>query len=296
MQNKLVFKPVELSDRDLMSKYLHQTGMYGCDNSFVTQYLWQEAYHTEWALFQNALVIKVSHWGKNYFMAPFGLQDDDALALADALQNYTGGVVCFDGVYENQLPIVKKMFPQVEFVSSPDESDYIYLQSELSTFTGRKFHGQKNHLNAFYKAHPDVEYETIDKHNAEECLQFALEWCEERSAKDITILDEQVALKKSFAHFEELGLRGGALRFDGKIQAMSVGDKFLDDIADLHFEKARKGVRGLYVAMCQAFAKNAWSDVVYLNREEDMGLEGLRKAKQDLHPVMMWKRYSAVIK
>lgn len=293
----LNFQPIRLEDRPLFQQYLHQPGMYGCDNSFVTNYLWQEAYHVEYAIFQGALLTKGGHWEtEKYFGMPLGVTDANCRQVAEALLDYSGGQLIIDGLYENQIPVVQKLFPQAELEDNPDESDYIYLQSDLATFAGRRFHGQKNHLNAFYKAHPDAVYEAIDKSNSEECLNFALDWCQERSAKDVTILDEQVALRKAFSHFDELGLRGGAIRFDGKIQAMSIGDKYLDDIADIHFEKGNKAVRGLYVAMCQAFASHAWADVKYLNREEDMGLEGMRKAKQDLHPVLIWKRYNAVIK
>lgn len=293
----LSFKPIRLEDRELFTQYLHQPGMYGCDNSFVTNYLWQEAYHVEYTVFQGALLTKGGHWQvEHYFGVPLGVTKENCRQVAEALLDYSGGQFCIDGLYENQIDLVKALFPQAVFEENPDESDYIYLQQDLATLAGRRFHGQKNHLNAFYKAHPDAVYETIDKSNSAECLDFALNWCEERSAKDVTILDEQLALKKAFAHFEELGLRCGAIRFDGRIQAMSIGDKYLEDIADIHFEKANKAVRGLYTAMCQSFAANAWQDVKYLNREEDMGLAGLRKAKQDLHPVLMWKRYNAVIK
>lgn len=292
----LKFKPVGIEDRDLLLQYLHVAGQYGCDNSFVNYFLWQEAYQVEIALFRSALITKGSHWGSSYFAVPLGLKKEDYPAMAEELMTFTGGKFQFEGVYEDQIDIVKGLFPQAEFTLNEDNSDYIYLQSDMATFAGRKFHGQKNHLNAFYRNHPDTTYEVIDTTNAEECLQFALEWCDERSGVDATIADEKFALQKAFKYYDELQLRGGALRFNGKIQAMSIGDKFLDDVADLHFEKASKGERGLYVAMCQAFAKNAWSDVKYLNREEDMGLPGLKSAKQMLHPYMMWKKYTVTVK
>lgn len=292
----LNFQPVRLEDKDFFHKYLWQQGMYGCDNSFANYFIWQEAYHTEWTCYRDALLVKSEHWGKNYFMVPLGMKPEDYRPVADALLEYNGGTLNFDGVYENHLPVIKAMFPDAVITDDLDNTDYIYLQKELASFAGRKFHGQKNHLNAFYRAHPDASYEPITKSNAAECLDFALNWCDVQSAKDITILDEKLALQKAFQYFNELEFRGGAIRFNGKIQAMSLGEKYLDDIADLHFEKADRNVRGLYVAMCQAFAANAWNDVIYLNREEDMGIEGLRTAKQNLHPVMLWKRYSAVIK
>ncbi len=292
----LNFQPVRMKDKEFFQKYLFQQGMYGCDNSFANYFIWQEAYHTEWTCYRDALLVKIEHWGKNYFMVPLGMKQEDYQSVADALLEYNNGTLNFDGIYEKHLPLIKTMFPQAEITEDLDNTDYIYLQKELASFEGRKFHGQKNHLNAFYRDHPDATYEPITQSNALECFNFALNWCEIQSAKDITVFDEELALHKAFLYFDDLEFRGGAIRFDGKIQAMSLGEKYLDDIADLHFEKADRNVRGLYAAMCQAFAANAWNDVVYLNREEDMGIAGLRTAKQNLHPVMLWKRYSAVIK
>lgn len=286
---------MEIGDRDVLSRYLHLPEMYDCENSFVNFFLWQEAYQIEYTLFRGALIIREGKRGDNYFRVPLGLQKEDYSALVEELQCFAGGKVRFGGVCENQMDLVRDLFPGTEFVFDRDNSDYVYLQSELCAFAGRKFHGQKNHLNAFYRSHPDVAYEVIDRTNRDECLDFALEWCDERSAKDTTIGYEKLALQKAFRYYDELGLRGGALRFEGKIQAMSVGDKFLADAADLHFEKARTGVRGLYVAMCQAFARNAWGDVKYLNREEDMGLPGLRSAKEMLQPAFIWKKYIGVV-
>lgn len=258
--------------------------------------MWQETYNSHWAVGNDILFCKGLFGGEKYYMFPQGVTPNDYGYVKNVLLEDADGQVIFEGILEQQKQVIRNIFPSVDFVENRDNFDYVYLRSELESFSGRKFHGQKNHLNSFLKEHPDVEYETITRYNAKECLDFALAWCDERQEKDATIVHEKLALQKCFANFEELNLRGGLLRFDGKVQAMSVGDKFNQNTADLHFEKAKSGVRGLYVAMCNFFARNAWQDVVYLNREEDMGLEGLRKAKENLHPVMMIKKYTAVVK
>ena len=113
--------------------------------------------------------------------------------------------------------------------------------------------------------------------------------------EDSSLLCEKYAIQEAFLSFEQLELRGGAIRFDGKIQAFSFGKKINDETAVLHVEKANHDVRGLYTAITKEFAAHAWTDVKYLNREEDMGKPGLRAAKEALHPEFMVKKYNVII-
>ena len=187
------------------------------------------------------------------------------------------------------------MMPGLTYEEDRDNWDYVYLQEKLATLSGRKLHGQKNHYNAFVKAHPDFVYEPITMDNMMECLNFGERWCDEHMSEDPSLLCEKYAIQEAFLSFEQLELRGGAIRFDGKIQAFSFGKKINEDTAVLHVEKARHDVRGLYTAITKEFAAHAWTDVKYLNREEDMGHPGLREAKMALHPEFMVKKYNVII-
>ena len=139
-------------------------------------------------------------------------------------------------------------------------------------------------------------YEPIGPDNYEECKAFGDEWCEKRVGEDESLRCEQCAIHEAIDNFEALGLRGGAIRVNGKIEAFSFGKKINDDTAVLHVEKANPDIRGIYAAINKEFAEHAWGDVVYLNREEDMGHEGLRTAKESYHPEFMIKKYSSVFK
>lgn len=146
------------------------------------------------------------------------------------------------------------------------------------------------------KEYPDYVYEPIGPENYEECKAFGDEWCEKRVGEDESLRCEQCAIHEAIDNFEALGLRGGAIRVNGKIEAFSFGKKINDDTAVLHVEKANPDIRGIYAAINKEFAEHAWGDVVYLNREEDMGHEGLRTAKESYHPEFMIKKYSSVFK
>ena len=184
----------------------------------------------------------------------------------------------------------------MEITDDRDNWDYVYLQQNLATLAGRKYHGKKNHCNAFVKEHPDYVYEEMNRSNIEECLAFGDMWCERRMSDDPSLVCEKCAIHEALDNFEALKLRGGVIRIDGKVEAFSFGEKINDDTAVLHVEKANPEIRGLYAVINRDFAKNAWGDVTYLNREEDMGHEGLRMAKESYKPEFMVKKYSTIFK
>lgn len=205
------------------------------------------------------------------------------------MKEYHGGGFEFHGIYESSLERLGKLAFEEEFVEDRDSWDYVYLQKDLATLSGRKFHGQKNHYNAFKKANPDYTFELINPENYAECLNFGEEWCRSRMDTDASIYWEWRALQEAFVNFEALGLRGGAIRIGGRIQAFSFGKAINDVICDENVEKANPQIRGLYTAIQKECAEKVWGDMTYINREEDMGNEGLRKAKEALHPAFMVK-------
>ena len=164
------------------------------------------------------------------------------------------------------------------------------------TLAGRKYHGKKNHCNAFVKEYPDYVYEEMNRSNIDECIAFGDMWCERRMGDDPSLVCEKCAIHEALNNFEALKLRGGVIRIGGKVEAFSFGEKINDNTAVLHVEKANPEIRGLYSVINRDFAKNAWGDVTYLNREEDMGIEGLRMAKESYKPEFMVKKYSTVFK
>lgn len=232
----------------------------------------------------------------DFYIQPFGGRDEDLPLLMQELKEVNQGRPFeMHGIYDFTRERFERVMPGLEYIEDRDNWDYVYLQEKLATMSGRKLHGQKNHYNAFVKEHPDYVYEPITLDNMAECLDFGERWCDERIAQDPTIAEEKRAIQQAFISFDQLELRGGAIRFDGKIQAFSFGRKINEDTAVLHVEKAVHGVRGLYTAITKEFAAHAWTDVKYLNREEDMGHEGLREAKEALHPEFMIKKYNVII-
>ena len=288
----LNFKEVTLEDKELIESYVCKEGYRSCDGAFTNYFVWHKAFSTFWCEEDGFLIIKARRYGEDFFLPPFGEDDDKLVGVMRKIMAENDGNLCMHGVVKEFKDKMEKLMPELNFTEDREDWDYVYLQEKLATLSGRKLHGQKNHFNAFVKAHPDYTYEEMDEHNIPECLELGDAWCDERKAADPSIEEERVALHESLKYFRDLGLRGGCLRWDGKIQAFSYGTKINSDTAILHVEKAVMGVRGAYIAMTKEFAAHAWTDCKYLNREEDMGIPGLRKAKLDLKPEFMLEKFN----
>ena len=292
----LEFKPVTLAQKPLFESYLSKPEQRGSECAFSNLFVWRDCYNIFWCVAHGFLIVKVKRNEVDFFLQPFGGKDEDLPLLMEELKEYhEGKPFRLHGIYECTKERFSRVFPELEFEEDRDNWDYIYLREKLAALSGRKYHGQKNHYNAFKKAYPDFVYEPITEENKAECLAFGEKWCDDRIDEDPTLICEKYAMQQAFSNFEALELRGGAIRINGKIEAFSFGKKINDDTAVLHVEKANGAIRGLYTAINKEFASHAWDDVTYLNREEDMGVEGLRKAKESYHPEFMFKKYSVVI-
>ena len=285
-----------MAQKPLFESYISKAHQYGSECAFSNLFVWRDCYHIYWAQAHDFLLLKVKRNDVDFYIQPFGGRDEDLPLLMQELREEHGGQPFeMHGIYDFTKERFERVMPELTFVEDRDNWDYVYLQEKLATLSGRKLHGQKNHYNAFVKAHPDYTYEPITLDNMMECLNFGEQWCDEHMHEDSSLLCEKYAIQEAFLSFEQLELRGGAIRFDGKIQAFSFGKKINDDTAVLHVEKANHDVRGLYTAITKEFAAHAWTDVKYLNREEDMGKTGLRAAKEALHPEFMVKKYNVII-
>lgn len=286
-----------MADKPIFDEYLSRPYLKASECAFSNLFIWKEYCHTTWCVSHGFLLVKIVRKENEFFLPPLGGDPAELHLVIEEMKEYTQGrPIEIHGVYEATKATLLATYSDLEFIEDRDNWDYIYLREKLASLSGRKYHGQKNHFNAFKKAHPDYSYEPMSAANLPECLAFSEQWFAQRMVTDPTIIHERDALHMALRNFDALGLRGGALRINGKIEAFSYGTKINEDTAVLHVEKANVNIRGLYVAINKEFAEHGWQDVVYLNREEDMGMEGLRKAKEDLHPEMMWKKYSVFIK
>ena len=175
----------------------------------------------------------------------------------------------------------------------PNNDDYVYSTYDLINLEGKKDHQKRNHINRFLKNY-EYTYESIDDSNIEECIAAEIEWLKGKEP-DRSLQDEKIAIMEALNNFDQLGLKGGALRIDGKIQAFSIGDLLNPEMVVIHFEKANTEYHGSYAMINQQFAANCWKDIPVHKQGRRYGNTGPRKAKRSYHPIKMVEKYTAYL-
>ena len=153
----------------------------------------------------------------------------------------------------------------------------------MAYLKGKKYHGKRNHITNFKKNNPNWSFEVLNRDNIQECIALHTEWIKNHE-DDADYSFEFEAVLTAFENYEELGFLGGLIRVDGKVIAYTMGERHSDRLFVTHFEKAPAEIQGAYPIINQEFTKNCLMEYEYVNREEDLGIEGLRKAKQSYYP------------
>jgi hypothetical protein len=172
-----------------------------------------------------------------------------------------------------------------------DQSDYIYLVKDLTKLEGRKYHRKRNHIKQFKEKY-SYQYLSLTPEWISESLRLETDWCDLRHCELVLgLANESVAIKEALTHFDQLNMKGGAILIDGKLEAFTLGEPLNPETVVIHIEKANPVFEGLYPLINQVFLENEWSAHLYVNREQDLGEEGLRKAKESYFPHHMIHKY-----
>lgn len=230
-----------------------------------------------------------------YYTVPDG--EGDFKRAVEKLLDYTkekGEKWLFVSIYDKQKEKLEEYFPgRFEFEENRDNADYVYLAEKLATLSGKKLHKKKNHINKFMKEYDGRwSYEELNDDNIKEFFNYQVEWCN----LDNQFLGELGAASTALKNYKALGIVGGILRIDGKIAAVTLGSKSFDDTMIVHIEKADHNINGAYQMINQQFVIHSCKDVKYVDREEDMGIEGLRKAKESYYPEFTTLNYTGKLK
>ena len=282
------FKRPELNDRDLINGYLAKQKSRNCEHTFANTYLWSRFYGMEFAVVNNMLAYKNA---QTSFGFPVGSVENEKKTM-DILMDYCREQnVSFKmhSVSPEQFSRMEEWYPgEFEIEYDRDAADYIYEAEKLAKLSGKKYHGKKNHTNKFKSLYPDWSYESIGTQNLEECFQMALKWRNENGCDDDEEKNAEICVTlNSLRLYKELALRGGLLRANGEIAAFSIGEPLCDDTFVVHIEKAFADIPGAYPMINQQFVIHETEGYTYINREEDMGEEGLRTAKMSYRPVFL---------
>lgn len=291
------FKPITIDDKDRFAPYLRCSSHRGCAYSFVNLFLWgrQKA-----AIVQDQLVIFSQYDRKSVYMFPAGCGDPKNALAAIVSDAQKRGIPCrFVGLSQDDCALLEQLYPgNLRCRFDRDAFDYVYPIEKLATLSGKKLQKKRNHLNRFRSLYPDHRFAEITDENIGDVAALVEKWYALRTQADphSDFHLEQAALKKALRYRKELGLEGLILYTNEGAAAMTLGSFLSPDTFDVHFEKALDTVDGSYVAITNGFAchlMEKYPRLRYLNREDDMGLEGLRKAKLSYYPEHMVEKYWA---
>lgn len=283
------FNQITLSDKKDFDACFAGNIYRACDFCFTNLYAWNVKFKTEFAIIHRTIFLRFQDSdGQLYYMMPIGrmsLKDAFDLIIKDAADNH----IPFQmkaitmRMWEN---IQKEMPDRFRYLPDRNNDEYIYLSEKLIKLSGKKLQSKRNHINRFKADNPDWQYFPLtSKNELDECIAMLDEW-EEKSVSRIDISQrfDYIATKIMLQNFDYLGLRGGAVRVNGKIVAFTIGEPLTADSFVVHVEKAFGDMNGAYTIINQQFIEHEASEFTYINREEDMGLENLRKAKMSYYP------------
>ena len=289
------FQRLNIADKARYDEILMNCGHRGCEYTFVNLFLWGR----QKAAFLDGRLIVQSQYDRRC-VYPFPVGEGDLKTALDAIiaDARERGIPCYlTSLKPEECELVESLYPaSFSFHSARDNFDYVYDINALADLKGRKYQKKRNHLNGFRKANPDIAFIPIEEADKEALTAMLEQWYTRRTEAnpDMDFHLEQVAIGRALRFREELGMEGLVLLVEGKIAAFTLGSRMNEDTFDIHFEKALD--EAAYPAINQAFAahlREKYPEVKWLDREDDMGLEGLRKAKLSYNPDMMVEKYWA---
>lgn len=267
------------------------------DYTVGAMYMWRDFYETSYTIFEDMILYKVKFLNRTSFTIPAGGGSLDR--AMQALKEYCNAneiPLWFCTIPEEALPILVNQYNGV-IPGNPnrDWADYLYNASDLAEMAGRRFSGQRNHINKFKKLYPNYSYQRITPENVSRVTDFLMDF-EKHHSKESSLAQEELARTLELMPFlDKFQLPGGFIEVDGQIVAMSVGEVIKDTLY-CHIEKANREYQGAYQMIVKEFSSDMMQyDIKYINREEDVGDEGLRTSKLSYHPIELLDKYCVMV-
>ena len=296
LKTAISFKRVTIEDRELLNGYLLNNPYGNCDFAFSNIFMWRDTYKTAYAIVDGFLVLTSEG---RYYLMPIG-DGDIKKALIHMINDAHRRGIPFKMLAvtpEMEMRLNEVMPGCLTFKENRDWSDYIYLSEDLITLKGKKLHAKRNHINRFMNDHPDFEYLEVASKDIPALAEMHEKWCEQNYERDNEEQWEEArAVKQALAHFDELGLKGGAIKAGGEVVAFTLGQPINNDTFGVQIEKALPDYAAAYSVINQCFARSNALSYKYINREEDLGIEGLRRAKLSYNPVRVLDKKIATLK
>jgi hypothetical protein len=299
--DELSFKPIAVEDRKTITSFTHDSEFLNCDFAFANMCSWRFLYDSAYTVTDGFLFIRfyVEEKGKKHSVYMFPLGNGDLRQAIDRIEKDAqtmGFPLMLLGLTPKSLNLLDSLFPG-QFIYTPERDyfDYIYHREDLIQLTGKKYQSKRNHINKFKKQY-EYAYLPITPDIAPQCMELERTWqknnIHDKNKKNLLL--EQRSMAFAISHFNDLGLLGGVITVNGKIIAFTYGSPVNKYTFGIHVEKADIEYEGIYSVINQEFALQIPEQYNYINREEDLGLPGLRKSKLSYHPAILLEKSTAV--
>jgi hypothetical protein len=288
------FVPLELKDREIFQAFLQAYRPETSELTFTNLFIWRSHYKFQWSLYKDWLVIVSleSEYG-TFAMEPVGpppRNEVTRVVLEWMREEKTQSNPRIERADER---IVREIdgFNGITIEPTRDHFDYVYLRDDLVNLAGNKYRSKRNHINQLLRTY-SYQYSGLAPDHIQDCIELQDRWCEmKRCEEDLNLLGEWDAIREILEHYDALDMQGGVVTIENKVMAFTIGQMLNDNTAVVHIEKADPEIPGLYPVVNQQFCENNWKNVLYVNREQDLGMPGLREAKLSYYPDHMVKKF-----
>ena len=299
MQNMIIaafpeFKTLELLDKEIFREFFKEYKPKISELTFTNLFVWRTHYKFQWSIYNDWLVI-VSLEGEfgTYAMEPVGPSPRDEATrvvlewMREEKKEKNPRIERADERTVSEIEGVQGIIIE----PTRDHFDYVYLREDLVNLAGNKYRSKRNHINQLLRTY-SYQYSDLAPDHIQDCIELQEKWCILRRCEDdMNLLGEWDAVKEILSSYESLDVQGGVVTIENKVMAFTIGQMLNDDTAVVHIEKADPEIPGLYPVINQQFCENNWKDVRFINREQDLGMPGLREAKLSYYPDHMVKKF-----
>ena len=289
------FKPIEISDKAYFKEALKNRQHEIINYNFSALFMFQKWLPYQWAKVADAICIKGEDINFTAFSPPITPSDDNFIKATEEIINWfkeTGKPFLMTEVTQLHLDILTKAFPnRFKIEENRSGANYIYKSSDLAFLKGRKFSAKRNHIHHFFRDHPNSELVPLTKELIPACLEVMENWYKAKPKHDASMQSEKRCIELALAHFGQLDYQGACLMAGGKIAAFTLGEPLNDTTVAILVEKADYSYHGSFAVINSLFVQKYWLNYPYINRDEDLGDEGMRTAKQSYHPYNLNMKY-----
>lgn len=288
------FKRVDLKDWELIQKYLVMSDYQESNHNIINLLMWNKVYPLWMKEGDGWLVLVGVHQGEWFLYMPLCMHGciGEAIRIGEELFESKHIPYVLSCYTKEMMEKVIRFDSSFKAEAVRDGFDYIYEYDKLSTFAGKKLQKKRNHINAFVKDYEGrYTYSSMTKEDISDCLEYLDGW--EEGKTDSFLIQECDGVRFLLNHFDELPFKGGVVRIDGKVKGFSIGSRLNHNTVQINVEKADGDIRGLYSFLTREYLINEWNnqEIKWVNREDDMGKENIRKAKESLNPAYLLEKY-----